>query len=239
MSQSADMKSTENNNTMRPEYDFSKGVQGIHAFRFGKLTADEALILGFWQGRGFEVSSFSEKEMKNSKTPDFILKKSGVDIAVCEVKSFLHDSWLDEQIEKAEPGELVGGLRNDPIYNRISNSIHTASKQFNSVNQGHQLLNFLVLINRDTHARYGDLISVATGYWDPLNGNYDLTHGQYSEGRIREEKKKIDLYVWIDIKRDGTMGLPHFFFGNPETTNTVCQIIEVDPQKIFTIQTAA
>jgi hypothetical protein len=35
------------------------------------------------------------------------------------------------------------------------------------------------------------------------------------------------------------MGLPHFFFGNPETTNTVCQIIEVDPQKIFTIQTAA
>jgi hypothetical protein len=39
---------------MKSEYDFSKAVRSDYAFRLSKLSADEAFVLGYWQGEGFE-----------------------------------------------------------------------------------------------------------------------------------------------------------------------------------------
>jgi hypothetical protein len=228
-----------NDDDMRPEYDFSRGLRGVHASRFSKLSSDEALILGYWQGKGFGVGSFSKNEMRDLKTPDFRLSQGGADVAVCEVKSFQKDTWLEEQIKKAPAGELAGGLRADPVYNRISNSVHTAAQQFESVNPDHELLNFLVLVNHDTGAKYEDLVSILTGYWDPLRGIFDRTHMQFSEGRIRQEKKRIDLYVWMDIRTDGSLGKEFLFFGNLETRSSVCDLLGIDPARVKDIPPAA
>ncbi|HVZ85135.1 MAG TPA: hypothetical protein VG893_15780 [Terracidiphilus sp.] len=224
---------------MRPEYDFTQGVRNIHAYRFSKLSSDEALILGYWQGKGFTVTGFSKRELRDMKTPDFLLARNGQEIALCEVKSYQRDAWLEEQMKQVAPGELAGGLRNDPIYNRISHSIHTAVQQFSSVNADHSRLNFLVLVNHDTSARYKDLVSVLTGYWDPLGGDFDRTHLQFSEGRIREDKKQIDLCVWLEIRKDGTLGRDHLFFPNPDTRVEVCGILDIDPEKVRDIPPAA
>jgi hypothetical protein len=99
MNQDASLNPQTNDDEMRPEYDFSKGVRGVHASRFSKLSSDEALVLGYWQGEGFEVGSFSTSEMRTMKTPDFRLSRNGVEAAYCEVKSFQRDNWLADFVQ--------------------------------------------------------------------------------------------------------------------------------------------
>ena len=239
MSQNAEQESPVKDDEMKPEYDFSKGLRGVHAYRFSKLSSDEALILGYWQGKGFEVGSYAKNEMRDLKTPDFRLSLGGGEVALCEVKSFQRDAWLEDQLKNAPPGELVGGLRNDPIFNRITNAIHTAFKQFESVNSDHRLLNFLFLVNHDTSAKPEDLDRVLTGYEDPLHGRFDPTCWQFSEGRIREEKSKIDLYVWWDFLKPDQLRIRRYFFGNPDTRSAVCNLLQLDPSGIKNIPPAA
>jgi hypothetical protein len=239
MSQTAKQKPLVNDDEMRPEYDLSKGLRGVHAYRFSKLSSDEALVLGYWQGKGFEVGSFSKGEMRDLKTPDFRLLRDGVEVALCEVKSFQRDAWLDDQLKTAPAGELVGGLRADPIFNRISNAVHTAFNQFESVNSDHKLLNFLFLVNHDRSARPEDLDRVLTGDEDPLHGCFDRTCGQFSEGRIREEKGRIDLFVWMDFLKPDRIRPRRFFFGNLETRGSVCGLLDIDPTQIKNIPPAA
>lgn len=239
MSQNAEQESPVKDDEMKPEYDFSKGLRGVHAYRFSKLSSDEALILGYWQGKGFEVGSYAKNEMRDLKTPDFRLSLGGVEVALCEVKSFQRDGWLEDQLKNAPPGELVGGLRNDPILNRITNAIHTAFKQFESVNSDHRLLNFLFLVNHGTSAKPEDLDRVLTGYEDPLHGRFDPTCWQFSEGRIREEKSKIDLYVWWDFLKPDQLRIRRYFFGSPDTRSAVCDLLQLDPSGIKNIPPAA
>jgi hypothetical protein len=239
MNQDASLNPQTNDDEMRPEYDFSKGVRGVHASRFSKLSSDEALVLGYWQGEGFEVGSFSTSEMRTMKTPDFRLSRNGVEAAYCEVKSFQRDNWLEEQLSKAPVGELVGGLRPDPIFNRIGNAIHTAFKQFESVNPDHRLLNFLFLVNHDTSARPEDLDRVLTGFENPRRGILDPTCVQFSQGRILAEKGKIDLYVWLDFQEGQLRSRAYRVLGNPESRQWVCGLLGIEPANVRTIPTAA
>lgn len=242
MSQNAKQGTQANDDEMRPEYDFSKGLRGVHAFRFSKLSSDEALALGYWQGKGFEVGSFAKKEMRDFKTPDFRLSRGGVEVAVCEVKSFQRDAWLEDQLKNAAPGEVVGGLRNDPVFNRISNALHTAFKQFESVNSEHRLLNFLFLVNHETSAGPVDLDRVLTGREDPRHGLFDLTCEQFSEGRIQSEKHKIDLYVWLEldlVKNGKRRSTEYRVCGNPKTQEQVCGLLGIDPASVRDISSAA
>jgi hypothetical protein len=232
MSQSAKQKASFTDDEMRPEYDFSRGLRGVHAYRFSKLSSDEALVLGYWQGQGFEVGSFAKNEMRDFKTPDFRLSREGVERAFCEVKSFQRDTWLEDKLKSARAGELVGGRRPDPIFNRISNAVHTAFKQFESVNSDHRLLNFLFLTNHDASAGYKDLIRTLTGLEDPLNGCFDPTCTQFSEGRIHPEKGKIDVYFWLDLLKSGEVDALHHVMGNPETRQAVCDLLGLDSAKV-------
>lgn len=239
MNQSSKQESLANNDEMRPEYDFSRGLRGVHAYRFSKLSSDEALVLGYWQGKGFEVGSFAKKEMRDLKTPDFRLSHGGVEVALCEVKSFQRDLWLEDQLKNALPGELVGGLRPDPVFNRISNAIHIAFKQFESVNADHRLLNFLFLVNHDTSAKPEDLDRVLTGYENPRMGLLEPTCAQFSEGRIREEKNQIDLYIWLRLKGGRILSREYRVLGNPSTQERVCELLKVDPAQVKKLPPAA
>jgi hypothetical protein len=236
MSQKAKEEAQANDDEMRPEYDFSRGLRGVHAHRFSKLSSDEALALGYWQGKGFEVAAFSKNEMRDSKTPDFRLSCGGVEVAFCEVKSFQRDLWLEDQLKNAPDGEMVGGLRPDPIFNRISNAVHTAYKQFDGVNSDHRLLNFLILVNHDSGAKPDDLDRVLTGYENPRIGLFEPTCAQFSEGLIREEKYKIDLYVWFNSRINSQ---EYRVLGNPKTQERVCDLLKFDLARVKKLSPAA
>lgn len=62
----------------------------------------------------------------------------------CEWKHVQYDEWLGKQLKTAKRLEIVGGLRHDPIFNRLADRIHDATKQFGAVNRDHESPNVLV-----------------------------------------------------------------------------------------------
>jgi ABC-type branched-subunit amino acid transport system ATPase component len=98
----------------------------------------------------------------------------------------------------APPLTLVGGGRPDPIYNRIANHVHSAVGQFDAVNPTMDHANVLAIVNGDGCAGFTDLIQVLTGNAFCESGEVIPMFREYSEGRIREEKLRVHLYLWFN-----------------------------------------
>jgi hypothetical protein len=163
----------------------------------GKKNLGEEFAIEWLARHGLRAERFSKSETRQGKTPDFRVLKGTEFVLYCESKYVQHDEWLDKQLANAQPLEIVGGLRHDPIYNRLADRIHDAAKQFEAVNTG-QFPNVLILTNSDAHCGFPDLLSVLTGNFYAEGGAVDPIFKQISEGRIREEKLTIDLYVWLN-----------------------------------------
>ncbi|MGA7323141.1 MAG: hypothetical protein WBX25_01340, partial [Rhodomicrobium sp.] len=82
--------------------------------------------------------------------------------AYCELKS-PRDDWLDDQLTQAPPGNIVGGSRKDPTFNRLARRVEKAVGQFDRVNTAHELPNILVFVNHDPASHINDLRETSTG----------------------------------------------------------------------------
>src|ERR1035441_7478237 len=158
------------------------------------MNLGEQFAIEFLARHGLHTERFNEVEMRRSKTPDFRVFKDSTFVLYCEAKHVQYDQWLDMQLADAEPLEIVGGARHDPIFNRLADHIHTAAKQFDAVNHGRKFPNILVFTNSDRQCGFPDLLSVLTGNFYSENGAAEPIYKAVSEGRIREEKLTIDLY---------------------------------------------
>jgi hypothetical protein len=162
------------------------------------MNSAEQFAEKYFLSYGLQPERFSKVEMRQSKTPDFRVRKRNGLVLYCEAKYVQRDEWLEKQLKNARPLELVGGLRPDPIFNRLSNHIHEAAQQLKSVNPDHTYPNVLLFANSDVHCGFRDLQSVITGNFYAKDGTVDPIYREYSEGRIREEKFIIDAYIWWD-----------------------------------------
>ncbi len=167
------------------------------------IESDNARVKELFEAYGLRCEGFSKDEMRKSKTPDFRVYRGAEMACFCEVKSAAEDEWLDRQLNSAPTGTLVGGARNDPIYNRIENKIHEAIKQFDAVNPSQAHPNVLVLVNHDKHANRFDLEAVLIGSIPVQGGGRLRGFTNYSHGRIRDEKFRIHLYLWVDEVLNG------------------------------------
>jgi hypothetical protein len=127
------------------------------------MDPDEERVKAYLENHGLTVERFSKAETRTGKTPDFRVFRNGEFLFYCEVKSSPKDKWLDEQLYNAAPGELVGGARNDPIFNRLTSDIHQAVKQFDAVNKQQKHPNILALVNHDDMCGFNDLLAILTG----------------------------------------------------------------------------
>jgi hypothetical protein len=152
-----------------------------------------------------DLQRFSRSETVAGKTPDFRVTRGNRLVAFCEVKS-PRDDWLDEQLESTPSGQIVGGARNDPTFNRIARHIQKAAMQFDAVNSSRTVPNILVFVNHATTGHYGDLLETVTGILRTANGKSYVTIPYISEGRIADTKTQIDLYVWIDFQSRRVQG---------------------------------
>src|SRR6516225_8956261 len=98
------------------------------------MDTAEQFASDFLRMHGLRPERFRKEEMGLSKTPDFRVLREMELVAYAETKHIQHDDWLDKQIKDAEPLEIVGGPRPDPIFNRLTTHIHNASQQFASLN---------------------------------------------------------------------------------------------------------
>jgi hypothetical protein len=183
------------------------------------------------KAHGLGLKEFTRHEKRRGKTPDFRVFKSENLAFFCEVKSAQEDSWLDEKFQQSPSIEIVGGLRPDPVFNRLTSHIHKASKQFSAVNPNLIYPNVLAFINFDSMSGFLDLIGVITGSALAESGESYPIYLQYSEGRIKDEKFRIHLYLWIDEYKANRM-LFNVYDGRH--IDSLCDCFGIDPSTIGT-----
>jgi len=149
------------------------------------MKKDELQIEKFMLQKNLICERFTKTEMRHCKTPDFKIIKDEKLCFYCEVKSIKKD-------------DFIGGCREDPVFNRLTNDIHTAVKQFENVNPELITPNVLVFVNHDKRCGFFDLLSVITGNFHGANGKNSPIYKKFSDGRIKNEKNKIHLYIWLD-----------------------------------------
>ncbi len=198
------------------------------------MIRDKKLVADFLASKGLRAEEFSKKEKAQSKTPDFrVFNGQGQDLAFyCEVKSLSQDEWLDKQLEAAKPGEIVGGSRPDPTYNRVSKKIHEAVKQFDGVNPNMVHPNVLVFVNHHKGLGVPDLRLVYTGEVITDSGRQLAIFRKFSEGRIRDEKRRIHLFVWIDVFNGEPNDFRLYNLDSPEYLDRLCDYFGSDPASI-------
>lgn len=195
------------------------------------MNVGEQFAAAFCARHGLHVERFAKTEMRSGKTPDFRIFKADQLVLYCEAKHVQYDEWLDKRLELAQPLEIAGGLRHDPIFNRLAEHIHHAAKQFGAVNHDREYANVLVFTNSDTHCGFPDLLAVLTGNFYAKGGAVEPIYKSVSEGRIREEKLTIDLYVWFDEwKGEETRG-SRFFNNGSKHYASLCALLGSDPDQ--------
>ena len=83
---------------------------------------DLRLVSNWLADNGLRAIRFQSVETELGKTPDFRVYVGDQHVAYCEVKS-PRDEWLDDLLAKATPLQIVGGVRDDPTFNRLSGHI--------------------------------------------------------------------------------------------------------------------
>jgi hypothetical protein len=188
----------------------------------------EGRVEAYLTAAGLRVARFRKGEMRQGRTPDFRVFANENLAFYCEVKTAQEDEWLDKQLAAASPLTLVGGWRPDPTYSRVNNQIHSAVGQFDAVNPAMDHPNVLAIVNGDDGAGFTDLIQVLTGNAYCESGEVIPMFREYSEGRIREEKLRVHLYLWFnEWKADG----PQMFFPEVHAAHhsALCRNLNVDP----------
>ena len=193
------------------------------------MNNDEETIYDLLNAHRLSAEEFSKEEKRQGKTPDFRVSFNGEFRFFCEVKAIDKDTWLDKQLDAAPPGVIVGGSRNDPIYNRLTDDVHSAIKQFDAVNCDVRYPNVLALVNHDKKCGFLDLIAIITGLALTNNRGAHAIFGRFSQGRIREEKARIHLFIWVDDFKAN-----QFLFSQTHEAHhhTLCDLFGVDPASI-------
>jgi hypothetical protein len=189
------------------------------------LRLVEDLIFG---GKEIILRRFESIDTLTRRTPDFKVLRDGILVAFCEVKS-PRDDWLDQQIEAATSGQIVGRARPDPTFNRIARHIEKAASQFDAVNGDRTVPNILVFVNHADAAGPNDLLETVTGTFFAENGQRFATVRHISQGRLASVREIIDLYIWIDQKTSRTS---YFFNKDPNRVTALCDLLQIDATKI-------
>lgn len=193
----------------------------------------ERRAIEFFEHHGLTCVRYTKSELRaGGKTPDFKIYKGSEFVLYAESKLIEEDRWLDNQLKAAPPGMLVGGLRPDPIPNRIAADIYTAAKQFGAVNPNDEYPNVLVLTNSDRQCNISDLRAVIDGNVQFDSGLVEPMFKHISEGRIKIPKHTIDLYVWCNETPGARYKYQLRFMRGSKYLERLCSLFGADPAKI-------
>lgn len=190
---------------------------------------DEDIVVNLLTGKGLRAERFSKAERRQGKTPDFRVFQGETLKFFCEVKSVEDDTWLDRKLDAAAPGQVVGGLRDDPVFNRLTDDIHQATAQLLAVNHDSSVPNVMVFVNHDSMCDEQDMISVLTGQFLADDGTSHRIYTKYSEGRIKNDKFLIHLFCWVE---EGKFRMLTFNQAHPAHCNVLCELLSYDPARI-------
>jgi len=149
----------------------------------GYAIEDEKFAERILKTYGFDPVRFSKKEKQDKQTPDFKVIAYNEFLFYCEVKSIVVD--------------INGGIKHDTIQNNITDNIHEAYKQFQSVNSSHFAPNVLIWISHDNQIDILHLYNLFRGSMKIPGISFEKDLRKFCNGRIKDEKYNIDLHLWL------------------------------------------
>jgi hypothetical protein len=149
------------------------------------MNEAEDLVVTHLERCGFRCEPFTKVEMRAGKTPDRRVYRGDELAFLLEVKEVVEDDFHN-------------GIRNDPHPNRLASDIHDAVKQFDAVNPTREQANVLAIVNNDAMCGSLDLHAVLTGNAVTESGEALPIYNRQARGRIREEKFRVDAYLWFE-----------------------------------------
>ncbi len=197
------------------------------------MPNSEAVVEQFLGTYGLATERYRKSERRSGKTPDYKVLQDERLVFFCEVKNSEKDRWLDDLLDQADSGEVVGGLRSDPIFNRLTSHIHNARKQFDAVNPDQDKPNVLAFHNEDKRAGFLDLLAVTTGNFFADDGKVFPIYKNFSEGRIKADVERIHLFIWLDEYK------PFRFLFNTISSRhqgELCSVFRFDPSGIMLVR---
>lgn len=190
---------------------------------------DEELVARLFADKQLRAERFPKVERRRGKTPDFRVFQGEVLKFFCEVKSVEEDTWLDKKLDAVAPGQLVGGARDDPVFNRLTDDIHQATAQFLAVNPNSATPNVMVFVNHDSMCDEQDMNGVLTGQFLADDDTSHRIYTKFSEGRIKNEKYLIHLFCWVE---EGRFRAMTFNQSHPTHCSALCKLLGYDLYRI-------
>ena len=149
---------------------------------------------------GAHLQKIPESKQEGVRSPDYELLDAGERVAVLEVKRLIRTPRTPEnrwQVKGCKE-DIQEATRIDNGPQRVGALIHNASKQFAKFS-GPKIVVFVndesLLDCLDLHEAFNGFLSYGN---DSLGYYNNRVSAKIANGQIREEKWKIDLYVWID-----------------------------------------
>jgi hypothetical protein len=179
------------------------------------MIDSESMASDFLAQYSLRAKRFSKQELRKGRTPDFRVFKDGALAFYCEVKELTAD--------------VNEGLRSDPTFNNLTDDIHQAVKQFRAVNADGAVPNVLVTVNSRRECGFRDLLGVLTGYFFVGDGTADKIYSQYSEGRLKDDRLLVHLFLWLDRYKAHQF---HFNLIDRRHLSKLCHYFDIDEHKI-------
>jgi hypothetical protein len=133
-----------------------------------------------------------------SPTADFELISDGKVATVAELKTFQSGDAAEVELDCQEDELIAGVLGTDNGTERVGNAINKAARQL----PGYECPKVLVLLNFDECMDESDLVAAYRGELNYLGSDghrtIDRSAARVAEGRIREKKRLIDVFLWVD-----------------------------------------
>jgi hypothetical protein len=157
----------------------------------------------FWLGLGFQVERITEPALRFSKAPDFLLRRQGTAVAVCEVKSM---GEFDYTIQVNHKDRTATETRHNWRESNLERVLHRAERaagQLTYWNEDKALVNLFVFVNRDPRVRCEEIADalreingIDATFWFEVGENGALNSNPAviaSRGGRQRLKKRIGL----------------------------------------------
>jgi len=170
-----------------------------------KLSPSEKHIIQLFRSRyQIELEKIDEHGGQEGKTADFEFREKNQSIFVCELKDLRKIKPSKETGWKVREHSNVfkSFSRISNTIGRISDAIYTSHKQL----ENYDVPKVLILLNYSHNLGVNDLEETFRGYRilevDSDGAHIDGYAKRASEGKIKNVKMNIDLYVWVDVVTD-------------------------------------
>lgn len=137
------------------------------------------------------------------------------------------------ELKTIKEDEFTNGIRNDPVFNRISSKIHIAFKQLIEINPDHLYSNIILFYNYDNSIDETYLDNIITDMFFAYDGSSHPIYKQFTR-RIKDERRLIDLFLWYQYEEKRM----HFRFWNSagdKYHDSLCECFGKKPYEVKNI----